>query len=96
MSLPVTETAGQVTFAVRVMPRAQPEGVAGVRDGRLVVRVAAAPVDGRANEAVCKILAGALKVPKSAVVIQAGHAARTKRIAVPAACRERLLALAKE
>ena len=69
-------------IAVRVVPRAGRTSVAGVRDGALVVRLAAAPVDGAANEALVKLLAGALGVPKSRVALVGGERSREKRVRV--------------
>lgn len=42
---------------MRVIPRARRDELAGVRDGRLLVRVTAPPVDGKANAAVCALAA---------------------------------------
>ncbi len=82
MSLAVTPHGGGVAFEVRVIPRATRPGIAGVRDGRLLVRVGAAPVEGQANEAVVKLLAKELGVPRGAVELLAGERSRTKRVAV--------------
>jgi len=48
----------------------------------LVVRVMAPPLDGRANDAVCRLLAGALGVRRSAVTIVRGDRARDKLVAI--------------
>jgi len=56
--------------------------VAGIRGGRLVVRVAAAPVDNAANEALIVFLAKALRVPIRTITIVKGARSRTKRIAI--------------
>ena len=49
----------------------------------LEVRVAAAPADGAANEEIIRLLAKALGVPKSSLVIASGRTSRLKRIEVP-------------
>ena len=54
----VSAAAGGTLLDVRVMPRAPRSAVAGVRDGALLVRLAAAPVDGEANDALLTLLAG--------------------------------------
>jgi uncharacterized protein YggU (UPF0235/DUF167 family) len=64
-----------------VTPRASRTAIAGVTDGRLIVRIAAAPVDGAANEALVAVLAASLGLSKRAVVITSGARARTKRVA---------------
>lgn len=75
-------------IGVRVTPRSAKPGVGEwLVDpaGRsfLEVRVAAAPADGAANEEVIKLLAKALRVPKSGLAIVSGQTARLKRIEVP-------------
>lgn len=67
---------------VRVIPRARRDEVAGERAGRLLVRTTAPPADGKANEAVRRLLAAHLGVPVRAVEITAGHHARDKTVRV--------------
>jgi uncharacterized protein len=67
---------------VRVIPRAARDELAGTRDGRLLVRVTAPPLDGRANAAVCALLAKAAGVPKGAVSVVRGASARDKRVRI--------------
>ena len=71
-----------VAIAVRVMPRSGRSGVAGTRDGALLVRLQSPPVDGAANEELIAVLARALQVPKRAVTIVAGDRSRQKRVRV--------------
>jgi uncharacterized protein len=66
---------------VRVQPRAKREGI-GRRGEQIVVRVTAPPVDNRANDAVCKVIAAAAGVPPSRVTVIRGHGAREKTIRV--------------
>jgi uncharacterized protein len=44
-------------LAIRVLPRAKRTGIAGERGGIVVIRVAAPPVDGKANDAVRRLIA---------------------------------------
>ena len=67
---------------VRLTPRADRDAVAGVRDGVVQARVTAPPADGRANEALRRLLAKALGVPRSRVSIVRGHGAREKVVRV--------------
>ena len=75
-------------LAIRVVPRSAKPGVgdwrAGV-DGReeLEIRVAEAPADGAANDAIVKLLARALGVSRSELSILSGAASRHKRISIP-------------
>jgi uncharacterized protein (TIGR00251 family) len=75
-------------IAVRVVPRSARPGIGSWRtgaDGRedLEVKVAEAPADGAANEAIVKLLAKPLGVRRSELTIISGTASRHKRIAIP-------------
>jgi len=67
---------------VRVHPRAGRNEITGERDGRLMVRVTAPPVDGRANAAVCRLIAKAAGVAKGQVTVTSGENHRDKVVAV--------------
>ena len=67
---------------VRVVPRAGRSEVAGLRDGAVVIRLAAAPVDGAANAELIDVLARALRVPKRDVTIVSGERSRNKRVRI--------------
>lgn len=67
---------------VRVIPRAGKSGVAGLRDGALLVRLAAAPVDGAANAELIAVLASALHLAKRSITIVSGDRARAKRVQI--------------
>ena len=60
------------------------DGVGALADGSrvLLARVRAAPESGRANRALCALLASALGVPASRVTITDGAKGRAKRLAV--------------
>ena len=67
---------------VRVIPRAGRAGIAGTRDGALLVRLNAPPVEGAANAELVETLARALSVPRRAVTIVSGERSRQKRVKV--------------
>lgn len=67
---------------IRVITRARRDEVDGERDGRLVVRTTAAPVDEAANRAVRRILARELAVATRDVEIVRGHHGRDKTIEI--------------
>lgn len=71
-----------VVIDVRVIPNAGKSALAGERGGALLVRIAAPPVDGRANEALEAFLAGVLDVPRRAVSVVHGFATRKKLVLV--------------
>lgn len=63
---------------IRVIPRAKRNEVGGERAGRLLVRTTTAPVDGKANKAVCKQVAEHFGVATRVVQIDSGHHSRDK------------------
>ena len=91
--LALTRSGDRILFTVRVAPRAAAGLIAGERDGALVIRVTAPPAEGRANDAVVRILAKALDLPTSEVRLVRGAKARTKMLSVPAGVEKRLAEL---
>jgi len=77
---------------VRVRPRAGRSGLAGLREGAVLVRLAAAPVDGAANDELVAVLARALDLPKHAITIVSGERSRRKRVRVQGLTRAEALA----
>lgn len=78
--LPLFPHAEGVVLAVRVIPRAGRTMLAGVRGPALLVRLAAAPVDGAANDVLVELLAEAFGVSRRSVTILTGHRSRDKRV----------------
>lgn len=72
----------EYTFMVRVTPRSGRDEVVGWQDGALRVRLRAPPVDGKANEALRRLLAVRLGVALSAVHLVSGETSRTKRMRI--------------
>jgi uncharacterized protein len=87
-------SAGRLLVEVKVVPGASRSEVSGLRDGALLVRVAAPPEKGKANEELRACLARALGLPKSAVELVAGAASRHKRVSLPAESEGALRSLA--
>jgi len=75
-----------------VIPRAGRSGFAGLRDGALLVRLAAAPVDGAANAELIALIAKTLRIPKRNVTIVSGERSRSKRVRIAGVDREQALA----
>jgi uncharacterized protein (TIGR00251 family) len=94
---------GGVVIDVRLTPRGGRDAIEGVErlsDGRAVLkaRVRAAPVEGEANAALCRLIAKALDVAPRQVALAAGATARVKRLRIagdPAALAPVLQRLAR-
>ena len=71
-----------VRIETRVTPRASRNAIEGIRDGRLLVRVAASPVDEAANAAVVETVSKALDLAKRDITIVAGGHSRIKSLAL--------------
>lgn len=69
-------------LSVRLQPRAKKTELVGVRDGVVIARVSAPPVDGKANAALCRLLAKRLGVPPSTVAVTRGSSSRDKVVSV--------------
>ncbi len=67
---------------VRLRPRGRRDELLGIREGVLQARVAAPPVDGQANRALCRLIARRLRVAQSKVAIVRGEKSRNKVVAV--------------
>jgi uncharacterized protein (TIGR00251 family) len=70
---------------VRLQPRARRAEVVGERAGAIVIRVTAPPVDGKANAALCALVADRAGVPPSRVSVVRGSASRDKVLRVEGA-----------
>ena len=73
----------RVFFSVVAIPKASQNKVDGIRNSALLVRVQAAPEDGKANTAIVSLLAKALKLPKSEIRIEHGQTNRHKTFSIP-------------
>jgi uncharacterized protein len=80
--LKVSEKDGAVTLDIVVQPRCPREGVGPVLRDRLKVSVNAPPVEGKANQAVQRVLAEAFGVPRSTVTILRGEAGKRKTVRI--------------
>jgi uncharacterized protein len=77
---------------VRVIPRSPRTRVDGLRGNAILVRLAAPPVDGAANDALLRYLAQSLGVPRRAVRLVSGGKSRDKKIAIAGVDRSTVLA----
>ena len=82
-NIPLHDGKLEAGLRVRVTPRAGRNKIVGVMSDQVIkIQVAAAPVDGEANEKLVKFLAEILDVPKSHIEIVAGFSSRDKSISV--------------
>ena len=75
---PVSPTKDGITLQIHAQAGAKTTGWAGLHGHALKLRVAARPVEGEANKAICKFVAEFFDVPKSAVNIAHGESGRAK------------------
>jgi uncharacterized protein len=88
----LNEDGDSVTIAIRVKPRASSARVEGERAGRLLVSVTAPPLEGRANDAVRKVLAKTLGIAPSRVTVAAGERSRDKLLRIEGLQRDEVAA----
>lgn len=86
-SKPWVQSGDGITLEVRLTPRGGRDAIEGVErraDGRVVLkaRVRAAPFEGHANDALCRLLAQELGIAPRQVEIAAGEGARIKRLRI--------------
>jgi uncharacterized protein (TIGR00251 family) len=74
--------ATRVTLAVIVVPQASATGWSGIHDGQLRVRLAAPPVDGKANEELIRFVAHELKIPRRDISVHRGQTSKRKTLAL--------------
>ena len=68
---------------IRVLPRSSKNEVVGeMADGTLKVKLTAPPIDGKANDALIKLLAKHFNVAKSKIKIAAGATSKNKTIEI--------------
>jgi len=78
----LTRDGDDVILLLHVQPGAKKTEVAGQYGEALKIRLAAPPVEGKANTALLKFLAKELGVPKSAVTLISGETSRHKRVRI--------------
>ncbi len=71
-----------VVIKVKLLPRSSRNHIAGKEEDRYKIKVTAPPVDGKANEALIKLLAKKLGIPGRDIEILSGHTSRLKTIRI--------------
>jgi uncharacterized protein len=85
---------GRFTLTLHIQPGAKKTEFAGLHGDALKIRLAAPPVDGKANDALIKFIAETLRLPKSAVNLKSGQSSRRKVLEVTGTEAARVIALA--
>jgi len=76
---------GSVILTLHIQPGAKKTEITGLHGEALKIRLAAPPVDGKANAALIAFLAKACGVSKSSVELVSGDTSRAKRVRVSGA-----------
>lgn len=71
-----------VYLKLRVQPRASRNGLDGVLEGALKIRLTAPPVEGEANRAVAAFLSKLLGISKNSITIAAGLRSKNKKVCI--------------
>ena len=79
---------GRITLTLHIQPGAKKTEFAGLHGEALKIRLAAPPVDGKANEALIRFIAETLGLPKAAVNLKSGQTSRRKVVEVCGATTE--------
>lgn len=72
-------------LSVQIIPNASRSEIVGWHEGALKIRLAAAPVEGKANEELCRFLGKTFDVAPSLIEIERGMAHKKKRVRLPVA-----------
>jgi uncharacterized protein (TIGR00251 family) len=76
-------TDGEIHLEIKAQPGASKTEITGLKDGRLKIRIAAAPEDGKANHELCRFLAAVLHCPRGKVTVLRGEKSRLKTVRAP-------------
>jgi hypothetical protein len=85
---------GRITLTLHIQPGAKKTEFAGLHGDALKIRLAAPPVDGKANEALIRFIADTLKLPNSAINLKSGQTSRRKVLEIQGATRDDVACLA--
>ncbi len=87
---------GRITLTLHIQPGAKKTEFAGLHGDALKIRLAAPPVDGKANEALLKFIADKLGMAKTGVTLKSGSTSRRKVLEVKGVDRIAIEALASQ
>jgi uncharacterized protein (TIGR00251 family) len=81
----------EARIEVRLRPRGHADELMGIEDGVLQARVSAPPVEGKANKALCRLVAKRIGVAPSRVTVARGEKSRQKLLLIEGIDQDRLL-----
>jgi uncharacterized protein (TIGR00251 family) len=84
---------GWIYLSVKAVPGSSKTQAVEIKEGRLKVKIAAAPEDGKANEELRSYLAKLLGLAKRDVTLTAGEKSRLKTVSLPILAEQKLQAL---
>lgn len=82
------ESGGRTTLTLHIQPGARKTEITGQHGDALKIRLAAPPVDGKANAALIDFIADRLGLTKSAISLKSGQTSRRKVLEVSAAPKD--------
>lgn len=96
MSIPrwLRQQDGRVTLTLHVQPGAKTTTISGTHGDALKIKLAAPPVDGKANAALIAFIADQLGIGKSAIHLKSGQTSRHKIIEITDAATDHIQRLA--
>jgi len=74
---------------IKAVPGASKSALGEIKEGRLKVRIAATPEDGKANEELRSFFAKALKLSKKEIILETGEKSRLKTLRLPISTKEK-------
>ena len=84
------------TLTIQVQPRAKGNEVLGFADGILRLKIAAPPVEGKANEELIRFLSNTLGTRKSNITIDRGHTSKIKIVTILGLGRDQIYKIIEE
>jgi len=96
MNFEPTRSGDSIQLEIKAVPSASKTEIAGTQNGKLRVRIAAAPEDGKANAELCAFFARTLGCPKKDVTLVRGEKSRMKVLGFPLSLEKALHDLLKD
>ena len=92
----MSETPTGIILNIKVFPNAGKNEICDIQGDFLRIRIASAPLKGKANKECMKLLAAFFRIKKSQVIFQRGETSRLKQVLLEGLSREKVLKRLKE